>query len=92
MMNVIPARGQPFAADKPMVNKKSIPKTKRYNLVLPDELYGELQNLADRRSLSVIDVMRKFIQIGMIVDKASTMPNTKILIRENNVDREIVIV
>lgn len=65
---------------------------KRYNLVLPEELFDELQGMADRENTTVVDVLRKFIKIGLLVDKVSNSDNSKLLIRENNVDREVILV
>lgn len=63
---------------------------KRYNFALPEELYNELQAIADKQSVSVVDVIRQFIKLGLFVNKLSQ--TSKLLVRENNVDKEVILI
>ncbi len=65
---------------------------KRYNLALSVDQYNELQLVANREGETVVDVLRRFIKLGLFVDKVNQSGHAKILIRENNVDREIMFV
>ncbi len=63
---------------------------KRYNLVLPTHLYEEVQTLADEQKTSVLDLLRRFIKIGLLVAKLSQSPDTAFIIREGDREREVV--
>jgi hypothetical protein len=39
---------------------------KRYNLVLPEELYSELEKVADDKGVPVVELLRKFIKLGLL--------------------------
>lgn len=67
------------------------PKSKkRYNLVIPVELYNQLSEIAGRDGASVIDVMRRFIKVGLYIDAVSHTKGAKVIIREGKSEREIV--
>jgi hypothetical protein len=66
-------------------------KTKRYNLVLPEGLYDELHGLADRRQTTVVELIRRFIKLGLLVAKAEESPDTAFLIREGDKEQHLVL-
>lgn len=66
--------------------------TKRYSLVLPQELYDEVEAIADRQHSSVVEIIRRFIRLGLIANEISKRDNSKLIIREDGVDREILLV
>jgi hypothetical protein len=63
---------------------------KRYNLVLPGHLYEEVQTLADEQNTSVLDLLKRFIKIGLLVAKLSQSPDTALIIREGDREREVM--
>lgn len=65
---------------------------KRYNLVLPSELFDEVQKIADERHTTVVEVLKQFIRLGLIVDQAEKSPDTSIVIRQGDKEREIILV
>lgn len=66
--------------------------TKRYNLALPTALFDELQQEADKRNVSVVELLRKFIKLGLIVIRLEDKKaNAQLLIREGNTERQLVI-
>ena len=65
---------------------------KRYNLVLPTHLYEEVQILADEQDTSVLDLLKRFIKIGLLVVKLSRSPDTSLIIREGGREREVLFV
>ncbi len=67
------------------------PGLKRYNLVLPEELYGELQSIAEKRKTSVVDILRMCIKVGILVDKIQDKPNASIVVREGNKEKELIL-
>ncbi len=57
---------------------------KRYNLAIPTDLFDEIKDVADKRHISLVELLRKFIKIGLIVSKVEDNPNAAIIIREDS--------
>jgi hypothetical protein len=74
----------------PDANQKS--GGKRYNLVLPSNLYEEVQAVADEQNTSIPDLLKRFIKIGLLVAKLSRSPDTTLIIREGGKERELVFI
>jgi hypothetical protein len=64
---------------------------KRYNLVLPEALYLELQSLAEQRQVTVLELLRKFIRLGLLVAKAEDSPDAAFVLREGDKERELLL-
>ena len=65
--------------------------TKRYNLVLPEELFNEVQTVADRHHTTVLEVLRRFIKLGLLVAQAEESPDTAFLIRKGNEEQRLLL-
>lgn len=65
---------------------------RRYNLVLPNQLYEEVQSVANEQNTSIPDLLKRFIKIGLLVAKLSRSPDTTLIVREGGKDRELVFV
>lgn len=65
---------------------------KRYNLVLPEELFNEVQRIADDRQTSVVDILRRFIKLGLLADRIEKSPGSALIIREGDIERQIILV
>jgi hypothetical protein len=65
--------------------------TKRYNLVLPETLFREVQELADQRQTSVVTLLRSFIRLGLLVARAEESPDTMLIIREGEKERQVLL-
>jgi hypothetical protein len=67
-------------------------KLKRYNLVLPEDLYKGIQKIAENQHMMVIEVLRKFIKLGILAADIAQDPGSKLIIRETGkMDREILL-
>jgi ATP-dependent Clp protease ATP-binding subunit ClpA len=66
-------------------------RLKRYNLVVPEELFDELQQLADRDHTTVVDLLRRFIKLGLLATRINETPGSALLIREGEKEREILL-
>jgi CopG-like RHH_1 or ribbon-helix-helix domain, RHH_5 len=64
---------------------------KRYNLVLPEELYQEVQTLAEQRGTTVVELLRRFIKLGLLVAKAEESPDMAFILREGERERELIL-
>jgi hypothetical protein len=63
---------------------------KRYNLALPETLFDELQKLAERRHTTVVELLRRFIKLGLLAIELEETPDAALLIREGDTEREVL--
>jgi hypothetical protein len=64
---------------------------KRYNLVLPEELYNEVQALAERRGTTVVEVFRRFIRLGLLIAKAEEAPDMELILRKGDKEQQLLL-
>jgi hypothetical protein len=64
---------------------------KRYNLVLPEPLFQAVQELAEQRHVTVLELLRKFIRLGLLVAKAEESPDTMFLLRDGDTERQLIL-
>lgn len=64
---------------------------KRYNLALPEELFEEVADIAKRHDTTVVDILRRFIKLGLLATKIQETENAALLIREGNTERHILL-
>jgi hypothetical protein len=64
---------------------------KRYTLVLPTELYNEVQRVADAKHTTVVDIIRRFIKLGLLLVQVEGTPDAALLIREGDSEKQIVL-
>jgi hypothetical protein len=63
---------------------------KRYSLVLPEDLFEEIQHLAEKRQTTVVDLIRRFIKLGLLAAQVEETPGAAFIIREGDTEREII--
>ena len=63
----------------------------RYTLVLPRDIYTELQDAAKEQGVSVIQLLRKFIKLGLTLTKLLKSPGASLIIREGDSERQILL-
>jgi len=66
-------------------------ETKRYNVVLPAELIDQLQEIADQNHTSVLELIKRFIKLGLLVVRAETTPDLEFLVRERGVEKRVML-
>lgn len=64
---------------------------KRYNLVLPEELYEEIQKLAEEEQTTVVELLRKFIKLGLLAVNIEKNPNAELVIREGGREKQLIL-
>ena len=64
---------------------------KRYNLVLPEELYHEVQTLAERRGTTVVEIFRRFIRLGLLIAKAEEAPDMELILRKGDKEQQLLL-
>ena len=65
---------------------------KRYNLVLPDELFRELQQVATDRHTSVVEILRQFIKLGLLAIQLEKSEDAALFIRDGETEQRIIVV
>jgi hypothetical protein len=63
---------------------------KRYTLVLPETLFQQVEQLADDRGTTVVDLLRRFIKLGLLAVQIEESPGKALLIREGTELRELL--
>ncbi len=66
-------------------------KTKRYNLVLPTDLYLGVKGIADAEHTSVLDTFRRIIKHGLLIHKIMQDPTSQLIIKQGETEREIIL-
>ena len=69
----------------------SVNSLRRYSLVLPEDLFNEVERLADERQVTVVELLRRFIKLGLLAVQIENSPDKALLIREGDRDRELLI-
>lgn len=54
----------------------------RYTLTLPSEIYEELRIQAERRGMSIKELVRQCLKLSLLAVKLEEQPNTGLFIRE----------
>ena len=62
---------------------------KRYNFVLPLDLFDQLQRAATEQHTSVAALLRRFVTLGMIVLQVENDPDRALIIRDGDQERTI---
>ncbi len=63
--------------------------TKRYPLVLPTEVFEEIVALAKEHKITVAEVLRRCVALGLVAGEVERQPDSALLIRDANGMREI---
>ncbi len=65
---------------------------RRYNLVVPEELFGKVEDIAEQKQMTVVEVLRRFIRLGLLLVEAENTPGTEFIIREGDTERKLIFV
>jgi ATP-dependent Clp protease ATP-binding subunit ClpC len=66
-------------------------KLKRYNLALPEELFREVEQLAEREHTTVLEVLRRSVKLGVLAAQVQATPGAALIIREGTTERQLVL-
>ena len=64
---------------------------RRYSLVMPDDLFTEVERLAARQQTSVVELLRRFTRLGLLATQIQDRPGASLVIREGETEREVVL-
>ena len=65
---------------------------KRYNLVLPEVLFNEVQRVADEHQTTVVDILRRFIKLGLLAAQIEETPDSALIIRQGATEKQLILV
>jgi len=69
-----------------MIEKKR--STKRYTFELPIEIYNQLSTTAEQNGTSVVEMLRKYIKLGLL----ATQPDTVVLLKNGDLEQPVMLV
>lgn len=64
---------------------------KHYRLELGADIYHELEKTAVTREMSVAELLREFIKLGLVAVHVQNTPGSMLLLREGDHERELTI-
>lgn len=64
---------------------------KKYQIVVPESLFEEIEKIADSRQTTVIDIIRRFLKLGLLTARIENTANAGLFIREGDSEREIIL-
>lgn len=73
------------------VSRSDGKQMKRYNLVLPQELFDYVQEVADKKGVNTVEILRKFIKLGLLVSWIEELPDASLIVREGDTERELLV-
>jgi hypothetical protein len=86
-----PIEATPASATPARQSPSRTPGLKRYSLVLPEDLFAAIQALADQRQTTVVDLIRRFIKLGLIAAKIEDTPGAALIIRDGDSEQQIIL-
>jgi hypothetical protein len=64
---------------------------KRYNLVLPEEMFNEVKRVADEQQTSMVEVIRKFIKLGLMVFEMQETAEITLFVKKRGEEQKIIL-
>ncbi len=64
---------------------------KRLHLVLPEELYSELDQLAEERHTTVTGLLRSFIRLGLLAVRAEENSDQALIFRNGDREQQLLV-
>lgn len=75
-----------------MARKSTKGKTKRYNLVIQQDIFDKVENIADKEGVTTLDMLKRFVRFGLFVSKLKFENGDGLLIRqEGKLDKHLFI-
>ena len=87
---VLPA-ARAAAAHGPTTPPHTDAGTRRYTLVFPEELFGQVERLATAEHTTVVELLRRFTKLGLLAAEVQRTPGASLLIRDGEGERQIVL-
>jgi len=66
-------------------------KTRRYNLVIPEDLFAKVQELAEEEQTTVVEIFRRFTKLGLLATEIQKKPDAALVLKEGDQEKHILI-
>ncbi len=66
-------------------------KTKRYNLVLTEQMFTDIQTVAEEEGVTFLEAIRGFIKLGLFVDK-QVKAGAEVFVRDGNGNEKMLLI
>jgi hypothetical protein len=76
-----------------IVKQRSAPSDKRaqYHLSMPVVLHEELQAIADEQQVSIAEIMRRFLKMGVVASKLAQSPDAYLCVAQGDMIQQIIV-
>jgi hypothetical protein len=64
---------------------------RRYSLVLPEDLFAEVERLAERQQTTVVELLRRFTRLGLLAVQLQDRPDAALILREGGAERQLLL-
>jgi hypothetical protein len=64
---------------------------KRYNVIMPNKMHEELSDVAMTESMTVVELIRRFIKLGLLAYRLQNKSGSALIIEEDGVQTKIVL-
>lgn len=82
----------PEQEPKQRINQHEYHGIKRYNLAIPYYMYDEIKTIADSNDTTILDVIKKFLKLGLTISREQRKQNCEVIIRtDSGIEKEILI-
>lgn len=65
-------------------------RTAKYQLVLPEDSLRELQTIADKRGIDLVELLRRFIRLGLLFTEVEAKEDVRLIIESTGPDGMVV--
>jgi len=65
---------------------------KRYSLALREDVFSEIERVASEKQMSFIEVLRRFIKIGLMIERIEKSPDSVLILKEGDTERQIILI
>lgn len=73
------------AVGRPKKDPSLVRSQRRYNLTLPTDKFNEVKDIAEEEGVSFLQVVQRFIQVGVILHRANKN-DSQLILRKINKD------
>jgi hypothetical protein len=64
---------------------------KRYNLAIHKELFAQLKEVAEAEGITVVELLRRYIKLGLLATKIQKTPGSALVIHEGGRERQVLL-
>jgi len=72
-------------------NKPSTTGFYRYQLAVPQVIFATLKEVAKDQDVTIVDLLRDYIKIGLWVSKVSKDPTTELILRKGGKETQLLL-